>query len=387
MRIIIIGGGIGGLTTAIALSKIGADVQIYERAPELREVGAGIALASNALCALDTLGLTTDLQSLRAEALQGAIRDPKGSPLTFIPDDLSKEIGPLAIMHRAELLAMLGRHIDPARLHLGRACVGIEQDSCGINARFDTGETLSGDAVIGADGLRSAVRTQLFGEQIIRYAGYTGWRGVVNFPEIANFRPSETWGRGRRFGVVPMGGGRVYWYATKNAPEGKRDPAGRVKNALAETFRGWHQPIEALIAATSEDAILRNDIYDVAPLVHFVKGKAALLGDAAHATTPNLGQGACQAIEDAVVMAACLKGSGLVEPALLEYERRRKPRVAQIALRSRNIGVVAQLENPVLCWLRDSIMRRSGNGAALRGMKSLLGVEILTPAERALFES
>jgi 2-polyprenyl-6-methoxyphenol hydroxylase-like FAD-dependent oxidoreductase len=177
----------------------------------------------------------------------------------------------------------------------------------------------------------------------------------------------------------------VYWFATKNAPEGQRDPAGRTKESLAQLFGGWHQPIEAVIAATEEDLILRNDIYDVAPLPRFVKGRAALLGDAAHATTPNLGQGACQAIEDAVVIAACLKRVGRVEPGLLEYERRRMPRVSQISRRSRNFGIVAQLENPALCWLRNSPMRIAPNGAALRQMKSLLGVEILTPAERALF--
>lgn len=114
-------------------------------------------------------------------------------------------------------------------------------------------------------------------------------------------------------------------------------------------------------------------------------GRVALLGDAAHATTPNLGQGACQAIEDSVVITASLKTAGRVEPGLLEDERRRLPRVSQISVRSRNMGVVAQLENPAACWVRDSILRIAPNGAALRQMKSLLGVEILTPAERALF--
>lgn len=177
----------------------------------------------------------------------------------------------------------------------------------------------------------------------------------------------------------------MYWYATNNEPQGQRDPVGRVKESLAQLFRGWHQPVEALIAATQEDSILRNDVYDLVPLPHFVQGRVALLGDAAHATTPNLGQGACQAIEDSVVIAASLKTAGGVEPGLQEYERRRMPRVSQISLRSRNMGVVAQLENPAACWLRDSLVRIAPNGAALRQMKSLLGVEILTPAEQSLF--
>lgn len=382
MRIIIIGGGIGGLTTAIALTKVGVDVQIYERAPTLREVGAGIALASNAIRALGILGLVNDLQSSSVGGLEGAIRDPKGNILTPIP---AKQLGSVAIMHRAELLSLLARQINPARIHLGRTFVRVDQDAEGIKACFDTGETVKGDGLIGADGLRSAVRAQLFQRNIIRYAGYTGWRAVVNYHEHPNLPPSETWGRGRRFGIVPMGGGRVYWFATKNASQGGRDPVGQVKESLVQLFRGWHQPVETLIETTQEDSILRNDVYDLPPLPHFVQGRVALLGDAAHATTPNLGQGACQAIEDSVVIAACLKTAAQVEPGLQEYERRRMPRVSQVSLRSRNMGVVAQLENPAACWLRDSFLQIAPNGAALRLMKSLLGVEILTPAEQALF--
>jgi 2-polyprenyl-6-methoxyphenol hydroxylase-like FAD-dependent oxidoreductase len=287
-------------------------------------------------------------------------------------------------MHRAELLALLARHMDPTRLHLGRACVRAEQDSEGITARFDTGETVYGDGLIGADGLRSVVRTQLFGRQIVRYAGYTGWRAIVNFSESPNLLPSETWGRGRRFGIVPMGRGLVYWFATQNAPEGQRDPVGRIKETLAQVFWGWHQPIEALIAATREDSILRNDIYDVAPLPRFVQGRVALLGDAAHATTPNLGQGACQAIEDSIVIAVCLKTAGQVEAGLLEYERRRMPRVSEISLRSRNLGVGPTRESsPVLapqfpdadspeqcCFAADEI--RFGSGDTYVGRASAI---------------
>jgi len=386
MKIIIIGGGIGGLTAAVALSKVGADVQVYERAPELREVGAGIALASNALRALDVLGLAAHLQSSSIGGTQAAIRGPKGNVLTAVSPALFRKLGPVAIFHRAELLALLARHVDPTRLHLGRKFVGFEQSSGAVIARFDSGECICADGLIGADGLHSAVRTQLFGNQVIRYAGYTGWRAVTDFAASADAPPGETWGHGRRFGIVPMNRGRVYWFATTNTPPGERDPEGTVKERLAQLFRGWHQPIQELIAATPQESILRNDISDIDPLPRFVHGRVGLLGDAAHPMTPNLGQGACQAIEDSVVLAACLKTGGQVEGALQEYERRRMPRTNAIVIRARRSGVVAQLEHPALCWIRDCAMRLAPPELAVRQMKSISGAEILTPAERALFQ-
>ena len=245
MRIIVIGGGIGVLATAIALSKVGVDVEVYERAPELREVGAGIALSSNALRALDVLGMANDLQSVSVEGLQGTIRDSKGNVLTYISGGLSRQIDRMAILHRAELLSLLARHVDPARIHFGRTFVGLEQDGGGVTASFDTGETVRGDGLIAADGLRSAVGTRLFGQQAIRYAGYTGWRAVLNFPEIPKLAPSETWGRGCRFGIVPMSRGRIYWFATRNAPQGparscrtNQRGCGASLSEMASTDRG-----------------------------------------------------------------------------------------------------------------------------------------------------
>jgi 2-polyprenyl-6-methoxyphenol hydroxylase-like FAD-dependent oxidoreductase len=159
------------------------------------------------------------------------------------------------------------------------------------------------------------------------------------------------------------------------------------KRTLAELFRGWHRPIEALIAAAREDSILRSDVYDINPLPRLALGRIALLGDAAHAMTPNLGQGGCQAIEDSVVLAACLKSSGQIEPALLAYERRRLNRTRKVLLLSRRFGDVAQLENPVLCALRDLVLGLTPKSAGPRRMNSLFGAEILTLDEEALLRS
>jgi 2-polyprenyl-6-methoxyphenol hydroxylase-like FAD-dependent oxidoreductase len=388
VKAIVIGGGIGGLTVAIALTRVGIDAQVYERAPVLREVGAGIGLSGNALRVLDGLGLGTAVRSQSIEGIQGGLRNIKGNILFAIPaDEFTRQLGVVAVLHRAELLALLTQQVDPGRIHLGREFVGLEQDDKGVTARFENGETAHGHVLVGADGVKSAVRTQLIGERPPRYAGYTAWRSVVESDHSRNLNIIETWGRGRRFGIVPMSCGRIYWFATNNAPEGERDPAGRSRQILSNLFRGWHEPIEALIESANEDSILRNDIYDLDPLQRWVHDRVALLGDAAHPMTPNLGQGACQAIEDAVVLAACLCKSERVDSALAEYQRRRVPRASQFVLRSRLLGSVAQCSNPVLCWMRDTATRLTPRWVAARQLKSPLGFDLLTPSERILFQN
>ena len=288
-------------------------------------------------------------------------------------------------MHRAELIALLAQRIDPERLHFGRTCVGFKQNSAGIAAHFDNGELVCADGLIGADGLRSVVRENVAGGLRVRYAGYTVWRAVVDFDAGPNPVVRETWGRGRRFGIVPMDRGRVYWFAVNNAAEGHRAPEGQTQAMLSRLFQGWHEPIGALLAAAKEESILWNDIYDTDPLPRFAEGRAALLGDAAHSMTPDLGQGAGQAIEDAVVLAVCLKKNDGVESALREYERRRIPRTKQIVLRSRWLGAVAQIENAALCWMRDAALRATPKQIASRQMGALVKGEILSPFERAMF--
>jgi 2-polyprenyl-6-methoxyphenol hydroxylase-like FAD-dependent oxidoreductase len=183
-----------------------------------------------------------------------------------------------------------------------------------------------------------------------------------------------------------MSQGRVYWFATKNAPEGERDSRGKTRDTVARLFRGWHQPIEALIAATQEESILRNDIYDIDPLPHFASGRIGLVGDAAHAMTPNLGQGACQAMEDAVVLGACLKTNASIQSALIEYEKRRMPRTRRIVIQARRFGAIAQLESAPLRFIRDAAIRATPTGVAVRQTESLLNFEILSPSERALYQ-
>ena len=315
------------------------------------------------------------------------MRNPRGENLVAVPaEEFARRYGFMAVMHRADLLALLMREVDPARLHLDRECVAIDPDERGVTAHFRNGETVRGAVLVGADGLRSQVRTGLFGLHPPRYAGYTAWRAVASLGGDAAPAIQETWERGRRFGIVPITGGRLYWFATRNTPEGERDPAGAVKAGLLECFKGWHAPIEALIEATAESSILRNDIYDLEPLPAWSRGRVTLLGDAAHPMTPNLGQGACQAIEDAVVLAVCLKKAERPEDALAEYQRRRIPRARSIVIESRRIGALGQWEGRWTCALRDRALRATPRALMERSMIAVAAFPLLTDAERLLLQ-
>ncbi|WP_165249572.1 FAD-dependent monooxygenase [Paludisphaera soli] len=360
MKALVIGGGIGGLASAIGLRRVGWDVEVFERATRLDEVGAGISLWRNALAALDRLGVSAALKGLGVEGQTGAFRAPDGSILLDMkagPIDTSRE-GVILLLHRAELLGVLIDALGRDSVRTDARLVGFEQDADGVTARFADGREARGDVLLGADGLRSTVRAALFGAEPPRYGGYTAWRAVVEF-DPSRLVPGETWGRGRRFGQWGMTGGRAYWYATQTVPEGGGDPPRGRKRGLLDLFDGWHEPIADLIRATDESAILRNDVYDRPPLRRWSDGRVALLGDAAHPMTPDMGQGACQAIEDAVALADALAqvGPAEVPAALRSYESRRIPRASRIVRASHQAGTIAQWSNPLACKLREALLR------------------------------
>lgn len=388
MRVAVVGAGIGGLTAAIALRRAGLEVAVFERAHELKEVGAGLLLAANAQKAFGKLGLREAVGSLGTSASAGEIRSWRGEVLAGVPvAELEKRVGAAsAAVHRADLQALLLRELGEGPLRLGSGCEGFEQDEDGAAVLLADGREERFDLLVGADGLRSTIRSRLFGHEEPRYAGYTSWRAVARpdgelLPWGEGF---ESWGRGARFGCVHIGGGRVYWFATLNAPEGEEDgPSGSPegpRRKLLELFRGWHRPVGQLVDATEEGAIRRDDIYDREPLKRWGEGRVTLLGDAAHPTTPNLGQGACLAVEDAVVLAQCLEGGRggmrVVQGALRRYEGLRRERTAKVVRLSRRIGRIGQLENPALLGLRDLFLKATPPGASLRQIEGVVGYEV-----------
>jgi 2-polyprenyl-6-methoxyphenol hydroxylase-like FAD-dependent oxidoreductase len=372
-RVLIIGGGIGGLAAAIAARQAGCAVALFERAPELLEVGAGLTLWSNALRALRRLGVEPALTAVSTTLDRSEIRSWRGRLLTRTSlGALGQRLGaPTLATHRADLQSTLAAALEPGVVHLGAGYSGFTQHAEGVTARFDGGREERGDLLIGADGLRSTVRAQMLGPEPPCYSGTTAWRGVARF-EHQGYPPGMTClfiGRGSQVGLLPIGKGRTYWFATAKLPEGRADVPDHRKADLLARFQSWHETIPAVLEATEETGILRNDLYDRPPVRRWGEGRVTLLGDAAHPTTPNLGQGACLAIEDAVVLGRCLREQADPVQALRTYEQLRFDRTAAIVTESRRLGRLLEWSNPLACWLRDWLIRLT---PARRGDRQLL---------------
>ncbi|UGT60855.1 FAD-dependent monooxygenase [Nocardia asteroides] len=360
-EVLIAGGGIGGLATALAVLRAGKWPVVLERAAEQAVVGSGLSLWPNAIRALDALGVGAQVRARAVPDASGGIRDAAGRPLLRVDARVLKErFGEPIVVHRAELMAIL-REALPA---------GVLRTGVGVAAADESGRVVttagerSAELVVGADGIRSVVRRAVAGEVEPRYAGYTAWRAVVT-PSVPVTEFGESWGRGQRFGFAALAGGRVYCFATANAPAAA--PDGGLAE-LRERFADWHDPIPALLAAADPAELLRHDIYDLPALPRFTAGRIALVGDAAHAMTPDLGQGACQALEDAVTLGAVLAGDG----DLRRYDALRRPRTQRIGTGARRMGQAGQLSARPLVALRNAVMRRTPASAQLGAMAELL---------------
>ncbi|MBH0780292.1 FAD-dependent oxidoreductase [Nocardia bovistercoris] len=357
---VIVGGGIGGLATAIALSRRGWDVEVLERSPRLTALGAGLSLWSNALRALDALGVGAQVRARAREEVGAGIRDSRGRRLAR--SDMAAvraRYGLPIVIHRADLLDILRAALPESAVRTGISVTEVCTD--GVVTHSGSRETA--DLVVGADGIRSVVRRAVCGHIEPVYAGYTAWRTVLT-PREPLLDMGESWGRGERFGFTPLPDGRVYAFACANMPP---DAEIDGPSELRRRFGHWHNPIPSLLDAIDPAALLRHDIYDLPRLDTYVRGRVALVGDAAHAMTPNLGQGACQALEDAVVLARHAD-----EPDLTDYDRERRPRARMIADRSARIGQVAQLSSPPVVFARDLALRAIPALAQVRGLAPVL---------------
>ncbi|MDR6882387.1 2-polyprenyl-6-methoxyphenol hydroxylase-like FAD-dependent oxidoreductase [Bacillus sp. 3255] len=387
-KALIVGAGIGGLTAALFLQRNGWETVIFEKKSSLDSQGAGIVLAANAIHVLQELGLAEQVKQAGACVGQADIRTWDGRPITAVPVKRQAELyGTYSyLIHRAKLQAILaGRLQAGTALHLRSTMVAVDQDEHRITARFEDGTAETGDVLIGADGIHSAVVRELFPIRPLRYSGYTAFRGVTPFTDAEYSLEAgggfESWGSGKRFGFSQLGEGLVFWFAAINAPEGMAVPDR--KDYVLQQFGGWQKPIEAVVRATDSASILRHDIYDCEPLDHWSRSRVVLLGDAAHAMLPNLGQGGAQAMEDAFVLAACLQeaeelSATGIAAAYRAYEGIRLPRANRVLRQSRRMARMVQMQHPFAMSIRNRVLRFVPDAVTVKQLHWLLGYRVST---------
>jgi 2-polyprenyl-6-methoxyphenol hydroxylase-like FAD-dependent oxidoreductase len=392
---IVVGAGIGGLAAAIGLRRTGWEVTVVDRSPVLEDAGAGISLAANGIRALDALGVGAAVRAAGRGQYTGGTRTPNGSWLARMDGAaLERALGsPIVGIPRADLHRLLRSALAPGTVRAGVTATATEPlpdgrvrvtltagdagaagatgvaraEAAPVEAGPVRADLLEADLVVAADGIGSRLRTALFpGHPGPAYSGSTVLRAVTDRPLDLRTDFEITWGHGAEFGHIAFTDGRAEWHAVLNSPAGLRHPDPLA--VLRRRFAGWHEPIPALLAATRPEDVLHHDITELAtPLPSYVRGRVALLGDAAHAMTPNLGQGACQALEDAVVLAAELDGAADVDAALARYDAVRRPRATAVAAAARQAGRMGQrLAHPLAVPLRNTLLRLAPSGTTVR---------------------
>ncbi len=362
-RALIAGGGIGGLAAALALQQQGIESVVFERAPQLRDGGAGLHIWTNGMLALAHLGLADRVSQIAPSQEICHFSTATGKVIGDWPvgDFLPKYGQPTVAIGRSELHGIL-RDAFNGSIITGAEVTGYTEHPDGVTVHFADGTSESGDILIGADGVHSAVRKQLLGPEPPDYTGYIAWRGHAHLgPE--EFAPGTfhaIFGPGTRFTYYDIAPGLVHWMSVANGPAGGRD-TGTPEQTLAmlrERHDGWVDPVDRILEATDPESILRGDVLDRKPDAVWGKGRVTLLGDSAHAISFNIGQGACQAIEDALVLALHLSDpEATLTGALRAYEAERQERTKPMQELAHRIGVIGALQNPVAIWIRDRVMK------------------------------
>ena len=375
MTVGVVGAGIGGLTAAAALQGRGIGVVVFERQSDVRDTGAGISLWPNALAALDSLGLGAEVRSAGAALASGGQRRMDGQAGSMFSRAKFESIlgDSLVCVDRGELVRVLANRLDSGTVRTGCEVAGYDTGVSGVTVRITSGSQSSVDALVGADGVNSAVARKLNGPFRTSYSGYTAWRGIAEMESPDGDQILACLGGGHEFGWMPVAPGRIYWFATAWVPQGE-EPSGGDHFYLRETFGHWPEPIPDLLAATPPERLVRNDILDRAALETWTHGPVTLLGDAAHPMRPHLGQGGCQAIEDAAVLANCLAASSSPDLAFRTYERRRRRRTSRVVRLSRVSGFTRP-PGPVTTALDrlTNSLPPLGIGAALRMIAPVAG--------------
>ncbi|MBP2155997.1 FAD-dependent urate hydroxylase HpxO [Erwinia rhapontici] len=375
MKAIIIGAGIGGMCTAIALKRCGIDSEVYEAVKEIKPVGAAISIWPNGVKCLNYLGMKDALRAIGGPMHYMAYKDYQSAEtLTqFSLDALVQDSGerpyPVA---RSELQSMLLNTWGFDNVQFGKRVSRVEQQSDGVTAFFEDGSEAQGDLLIACDGTHSVVRESVLGYATERrYAGYVNWNGLVEIDE--SLAPANQWttfvGEGKRVSLMPIAGNRFYFFFDVPLPKGLAEDRISLRDDLSRYFAGWAAPVQQLIAQLNPETTNRVEIHDIEPFAQLVKGRVALLGDAAHSTTPDIGQGGCAAMEDAVVLAMTLHSNSLgIEDALLRYQHKRADRVKDLVLKARKRCDVTHAKDPALTAEWYAGLRQESGERIISGM-------------------
>jgi 2-polyprenyl-6-methoxyphenol hydroxylase-like FAD-dependent oxidoreductase len=378
-RILVIGAGIAGLATANALQQRGHDVTVIEERTDTSS-GAGISIWPNALAALDEIGLGDAVRAAGGRITAGALRWRDGTWLRHpSPQRLVKALGePLVVIHRNILTSVLAGALAEGTLRYGVAARSLVATADGVRVGVsdsDAGSTtIEADAVVGADGTHSVVARHLNGPLGNRYVGYTAWRGVADCSIDPDFA-GEVLGPAIEFGHVPLGEDNTYWFATERAPEGRSAPQGEL-NYLEEKFGTWAQPISSVLAATDPGRVLHNDLYDRDPARQWSRGRVVTVGDAAHPMRPHLGQGGCQGLEDAAILAEFVDGNDDLTVAFGRFAAFRRPRVRSLVRESKLIGQIVNL---------PPLLSAAASRATVLGPEALVTKHLAAVAARSAF--
>ncbi|MDO7535684.1 FAD-dependent urate hydroxylase HpxO [Acinetobacter pittii] len=377
MNVVIIGAGMGGLTTGIALKKFGHQVRIFEQTEKILPVGAAISLWSNGVKCLNYLGLTDKIAKLGGQMDDLAYVDGlTGDVMTqFSLQPLIEEVGqrpyPVA---RADLQNMLMDEFGRDQIYLGKKMVSLEDKADYVEVHFADGSSTQADLLIGADGTHSLTRTYVLGQQVQRrYAGYVNWNGLVEISE--DLAPAQQWttyvGEGKRASLMPVADGKFYFFLDVPLPAGLDNNRDEYKKLLKQYFVDWCQPVQQLIERLDPQKTNRVEIHDIEPFTQFYKGRVVILGDAAHSTTPDIGQGGCQAMEDAIYLARSLQINTLgLEDALRRYQNKRNERANELVLRARKRCDVTHMKDEAVTQAWYEELRREQGGHIMQGIIS-----------------
>ncbi|MFZ7792661.1 FAD-dependent urate hydroxylase HpxO [Acinetobacter lwoffii] len=369
MEITIIGAGMAGLTTGIALKKFGHQVTIYEQAEQILPVGAAISLWSNGVKCLNYLGLTEQVEKLGGKMDNLAYIDGlTGDVMTqFSLYPLIEEVGQRPYpVSRAELQNMLMDEFGREDIHLAKKMISFVEEGERVKIQFADGSEIESDLLVGADGTHSITRAYVLGEQVERrYAGYVNWNGLVDVSD--DYAAADQWttfvGEGKRVSLMPVANNRFYFFFDVPLAVGLENDRSQYKALFKQYFKGWCEPVQKLIDAVDVQKTNRVEIHDIEPFANFYKGRVVIVGDAAHSTTPDIGQGGCQAMEDAIYLARSLQINTLgLQDSLRRYQNKRNERANELVLRARKRCDVTHMKDEAVTreWYEE-LRREQGN--------------------------